>query len=96
MFSIVFNVSKQREESPKDAERKVGALEERGLDLEGEGMRGKGSGQGKGRSIHVERLHEAISEPSGKLLPKPSSAEVLQVPKGKNEVLEAMTRARNA
>lgn len=76
-FSIVFNVSKQREESPKNAERKVGALEERRLELEGEGMRGKGGARGKGRSIHVERLHKAVSEPSGKLLPKPSSAEVL-------------------
>lgn len=59
-------------------------------------MRGKGSGREKGRSIHVEKLHEAISESSGKLLLKPSSTAVLQVPKGKNEVLEATTRARNA
>lgn len=55
----------------------MGALEERRLELEGEGKRGKGGAGGKGRSIDVERLHEAVSEPSGKLLPKPSSAEVL-------------------
>lgn len=41
-------------------------------------------------------LKGSMSEPSGKMLPKPSSAGVFQVPKGKNEVLEATTRDRNA